>query len=109
MPLLEILDELGLLAEEKTVDDLDFDFIKDGCRTRLNALQNGVGEYMITIEKDGYNWFVYAEEHESEDMEASGIKATYKTLRDAKRAAIEFAVFFQSCIWEMEIAEDEDW
>ena len=109
MALLTILEELGLLAQETSVDDLDFDFKKDGSYTRFNALQNGTGEYMVFIEKAGYNWIVFAEDNEPEDLAAAGIPSIHKTLRDAKRAAIEFARWFQECSWDMEREGDEDW
>ena len=109
MALLTILKELGLLSENIELDASDFSFRKVRSYTKLNALQNGSDEYSVMIEKDGCNWVVFAEDHEPKDLEALGIKANHKTLKGAKKSAIEFAIWFQTCTWEVEIECDEDW
>jgi hypothetical protein len=103
MTLLSILDELGLLATAVDTADLDFEWTHTSeSRRQINAVEHSglCDEYMVTVEKDGYKWVVYAEEHEPEDLEAMGFKATHKTLRDATKAACEFARFFQDTEWQ---------
>lgn len=110
MTLLEMLEEQGLLSVELTEDDLnlDFHFTERGSYTTFNALEHGIGEYIVTIERSGYNWIVFAEEHEPEDLDLLGIKSTHKTLKNAKKIAIEFAGWFQFCEWEYIRQNDPD-
>lgn len=106
--LLSILDELNLLPVEMVVHELYFTFWKEERFINLNALENGNGEYIVNIEKDGSNWIIYAEEHEPRDIESMGIKSVHKTLSKAKESAIEFARFFQECTWNNERDSDPD-
>jgi hypothetical protein len=54
-------------------------------------------------------WFVWAEEHEPDELIKQGYQTEegFKTLRDAKAAAESFGEYFESCWKEAEGIEAE--
>ncbi len=75
------------------------DWVKFGSEYVTNAFDQELKDqdhsYQIFITKNNGAYFIYAEDHDIEDIEQP--KEGFKLLRDAKEHATEFAYFFLNC------------
>ena len=81
-------------------------WVKNGCYYETNAFESPTDEqsYIISITKDDNRWNVFAEDHNSGDMDDHPENG-FKTLTEAKAFAEDFAEYFEHC--QDEIAKQE--
>lgn len=80
-------------------------WVKNGSDYNMNAMEicSEHDAYIVTITKENGRWFVFAEDHTSDDLEVP--ENGFKTLTEAKAFAEDFAEYFEHCLDE--IAESE--
>jgi hypothetical protein len=80
-------------------------WVKNGCYYEMNAISPTDDQgYIISITKDDNRWNVFAEDHNSDDMDNHPANG-FKTLTEAKAFAEDFAEYFEHC--QDEIAKSE--
>ena len=87
-------------------------WVKNNAYYEMDAVEYGSEHqsYIISITKDDNRWNVFAEDHNSQDMD-NHPENGFKTLTEAKVFAEDFAEYFEHCqdeIAEYEKEEDTD-
>ena len=87
-------------------------WVKNGAYYEMDSIESPVDDhsYIISITKDDNRWNVFAEDHNSEDID-NHPENGFKTLTEAKAFAEDFAEYFEHCqdeIAKSETVEDEE-
>ncbi len=75
-----------------------YEWVKNGAYYEINAFSETVGDrcYGISVTKENGRWFVFAEDHNSEDIDGHPENG-FKTLCEAKAFAQRFGEYFEDC------------
>jgi hypothetical protein len=75
-----------------------YDWVKNGAYYEINAFSERTNDrcYGISVTKENGRWFVFAEDHNSEDIDGHPENG-FKTLYEAKAFAQRFGEYFEEC------------